>query len=100
MPASRTKSELIATGGDGMDDAAFESADLHPDVDAVVVGWDKDFSMRKLCLASLYLQGGAEFVVTNPDSADRMAGDRMQAALDAFPYCECVCVCVRYSQST
>merc|ERR1712166_935955 len=26
----------------------------------------------------MYLQNGAQFVVTNPDSADRMAGDRMQ----------------------
>ena len=30
-------------------------------------------------------QSGAEFVVTNPDSADRMAGDRMQASPDSNP---------------
>jgi len=65
-------------GSHGMDDAAFEAAHLDEDVDAVVLGWDKDFSYRKLCVASLYLQNGAHFVVTNPDSADRMAGNRMQ----------------------
>lgn len=65
-------------GCEGMDDNAFESVELHQNIDAVVVGWDREFSMRKLCLSSLYLQGGAEFVVTNPDNADRMAGDRMQ----------------------
>ena len=47
-------------------------------MDAVVLGWDSQFSYRKICMASMYLQNGAQFVVTNPDSADRMAGDRMQ----------------------
>lgn len=72
---------------EGMDDTAFESAELDPDVDAVVVGWDKDFSMRKLCLASLYLQRGAQFVVTNPDSADRMADNRMQVCTSCSDLC-------------
>jgi len=62
----------------GMDDDQFEAAKLEDDVDAVVLGWDSQFSYRKLCMASMYLQNGAQFVVTNPDSADRMAGDRMQ----------------------
>lgn len=75
---------LREEGCQGMDDDAFVSAELAEGVDAVVVGWDKDFSMRKLCLASLYLQQGAEFVVTNPDSADRMAGNRMQPGTGCF----------------
>lgn len=45
------------------------------DVQAVVVGWDPNFSYRSMCIASLYLQRpGVEFVVTNGDAADGTKG--------------------------
>ncbi|CAM9156145.1 unnamed protein product [Phaeothamnion confervicola] len=50
----------------------FASAELDPDVGAVVVGWDLSFSYKKLCLASLYLQRnpGCVFVSCAPDAVD------------------------------
>ena len=46
----------------------FEMLNLDDEVAAVVVGWDKSFSFRKLCLASLYLQRGRRLIATNPDT--------------------------------
>ena len=51
----------------------FEGVAPDADVGAVVVGWDRGFSFRKLCLASLYVQRGAALVATNPDAADALA---------------------------
>eukprot|EP00935_MAST-01C_sp_MAST-1C-sp1_P000276 g276.t1 len=68
---------VYEAGAAGMNDSEFEAVALESGVDAVVVGWDSQFSYKKLCLASLYLQGGAKLVVTNPDAADRY-GDRLQ----------------------
>ena len=42
------------------------------DISAVVVGADESFSYRKLCIASIAIQRGAAFVVTNGDTFDRI----------------------------
>lgn len=48
---------------------------LDPGVQAVVVGWDPEFSYRSLAIASLYLQRpGVQFIITNGDSADGTKG--------------------------
>ena len=52
-------------GCEGMSDAGFLAAveDIKSTtaVDVVVVGWDRNFSYRKLCIASIYLQVGFIF---------------------------------------
>ena len=70
--------EVVAddAAGPAMDDAEFESTVLASGVKAVVVGWDRHFSYRKLALASLYLQAGAALVACNPDASDKMASGR------------------------
>lgn len=55
-------------------DEAFAAIKLDDAVAAVVVGWDRAFSYRKLCFASLYLQAGAQLVATNPDASDKVGG--------------------------
>jgi 4-nitrophenyl phosphatase len=40
-----------------------------PDVDYVVVGWDRGLNWRKLATASLLIHRGAGFVGTNPDTS-------------------------------
>jgi ribonucleotide monophosphatase NagD (HAD superfamily) len=68
---------LHEEGSAGLSDRDFEALKLSDGVKAVVVGYDHEFSYKKLCIASLYLQAGARLVVTNMDSADRVGG-RMQ----------------------
>ncbi len=44
---------------------------LDPEIKAVIVGLDTQFTYSKLCLASLYIsQGGAKFIATNNDAFD------------------------------
>lgn len=46
----------------------FASMQLDPEVKAVIVGINYDFSYRTLCLATLYLQlNNAKFIATNTD---------------------------------
>ena len=45
------------------------------DVQAVVVGIDFSFNYRKLAIASLYIQSGAEFIASNKDR-NTGTGDR------------------------
>jgi 4-nitrophenyl phosphatase len=59
----------------------FESYKLDPEVSAVVVGLDTNFTYAKLCIASLYIHtGGAKFIATNDDSYDMVAGRKYPAA--------------------
>jgi 4-nitrophenyl phosphatase len=53
----------------GMTRPEFDEIEIDKDVQAVVAGWDGNFAFRKLCLASLYVQEGAQLVITNEDSA-------------------------------
>ena len=54
----------------------FEGYNLDPEVSAVVVGLDTNFTYSKLCIASLYLHtGGAKFIACNDDAYD-MVGER------------------------
>lgn len=41
------------------------------------MGYDSNFSYKKLCLLSLYLQNGAKFIGTNPDKYTMSYGFRM-----------------------
>lgn len=50
----------------------FEAFVPDPDIGAVVCGWDRAFSFRKMCIASLYLQRGCVFIGTNPDATDKL----------------------------
>lgn len=50
----------------GLDDAGFELTTT--DVDAVVVGLDRDLTYEKLAQATLLIQAGAKFIATNPDT--------------------------------
>jgi ribonucleotide monophosphatase NagD (HAD superfamily) len=49
----------------------FENYKLDPEIKAVVVGLDTQFTYTKLCLASLYINTGkAKFIATNDDAFD------------------------------
>ncbi|CBZ51167.1 putative 4-nitrophenylphosphatase [Neospora caninum Liverpool] len=74
---------------------------LDPSVGAVVVGWDRQLSYAKLCLASLYLQrdnGALPFIAANRDAYDVIGGAKMPAngaAVAALELCssrQAVCV--------
>ncbi|ESS33869.1 HAD hydrolase, family IIA protein [Toxoplasma gondii VEG] len=74
---------------------------LDPSVGAVVVGWDRQLSYVKLCLASLYLQrnnGALPFIAANRDAYDVIGGAKMPAngaAVAALELCssrQAVCV--------
>mmetsp|Transcript_15217 Transcript_15217/g.17233 ORF Transcript_15217/g.17233 Transcript_15217/m.17233 type:complete len:302 (+) Transcript_15217:191-1096(+) len=56
----------------GITEEEFRNYVVDEDVKAVVCGWDKNFSYKKLALGSLYLQHGAKLVGTNPDCYDRV----------------------------
>jgi 4-nitrophenyl phosphatase len=56
-----------ASGLIGMNAEEFQQHELVPGVEAVVVGFDTQFTFHKLCLASLYAQEGAKLVITNED---------------------------------
>lgn len=56
----------------GMTEDEFREKSLHPEVGAVVVGYDTSFGFRQMCVSSAYIQRGAHFVGTNPDVADRV----------------------------
>ncbi len=47
--------------------AGYEVADGHEGVAAVVVGWDRHLTYRKLKEATLAIRAGAAFIGTNPD---------------------------------
>lgn len=36
------------------------------------MGWDLNFTFRKLCIASLYIQRGCKFIATNRDPFDKL----------------------------
>ena len=58
------------------DHITWESIDayqLEPDIDAVVQGTDLTMTYSKMAIASLYLQKGAKWVVTNQDAYGRTA---------------------------
>ncbi|GBG25780.1 Glycerol-3-phosphate phosphatase [Hondaea fermentalgiana] len=69
--------EVSSDAKTGMDEAEFENAKLEEGVSAVVVGWDRNFSFRKLCLASLYIQAGAKLIATGLDPSDKVGGKSM-----------------------
>ncbi|PFH32070.1 HAD hydrolase, family IIA protein [Besnoitia besnoiti] len=55
---------------------------LDPAVGAVAIGWDRDLTFAKLCLASLYLQrddGALPFIAANRDAFDVIRGAKMPA---------------------
>jgi len=56
----------------GVSEEEFLEMPFEENVQAVVVGFDRNFTYRKLCLASVYLQKGAKLVATNPDASDRV----------------------------
>ncbi|MFX1252544.1 MAG: HAD-IIA family hydrolase [Promethearchaeota archaeon] len=57
------KDELTAQGI-----TLYDMNQSHPqDVDAVVVGLDRDFNYKKASLACLFLESGAQFIVSNTD---------------------------------
>jgi len=84
--------EVVQDGGSGdaMDDTEFARTETDAGVKAVVMGWDRTFNYRKLSLASLYLQGGAQLVATNPDASDKVGGRFM-------PGNGCAVAAVQYS---
>ena len=41
--------------------------DLDKSVKAVIAGFDSNFTYKKLCQASLYVQGGCRFIASNKD---------------------------------
>jgi len=45
--------------------------ELDPEIKAVICGSDREFNWSKLSVASLYLQNGCKFIVTNEDSIGR-----------------------------
>ena len=56
----------------------FDSFYVDPLIEGVVLGWDKSFTYKKLCIASLYLQNGRRpFIVTNRDCADKTPNGRL-----------------------
>ena len=59
----------------------FEAYQLDPEIQAVVVGLDTEFTYSKLCIASLYIHTGkAKFIATNDDPYDMVNGRKMPAA--------------------
>ena len=46
----------------------FDNFKRDPDVKAVVCGLDMDITYHKICVAALYLQTGAEWILTNEDA--------------------------------
>ncbi|PNW82043.1 hypothetical protein CHLRE_06g271400v5 [Chlamydomonas reinhardtii] len=63
-----------------MDDLdAMKALKVDPDVGAVVVGWDPNFSYSRLVYASIHLRElpGCLLVATNMDCADHIGGGRM-----------------------
>jgi len=50
-----------------MTDDEFQSFQLDPRVKAVLVGIDFNFSYRRLCIASLYVQAGCKLIASNKD---------------------------------
>lgn len=55
-----------------MEEAEFDSYIIEPKIDALVLGWDKSFTYRKLAISSLLLQKQkCPFFVTNTDACDR-----------------------------
>mmetsp|Transcript_7531 Transcript_7531/g.12137 ORF Transcript_7531/g.12137 Transcript_7531/m.12137 type:complete len:292 (+) Transcript_7531:151-1026(+) len=58
-------------------DGDFEKFKVDNDVQAVVMGWDRGFNFRKMCIASLYVQNGAELVECNPDTSVLVGGRKM-----------------------
>ena len=53
----------------------FESLKLDPEVGAVILGLDPEFTYSKLCLASLYInEQKCKFIVTNTDKFVRVNG--------------------------
>jgi len=63
--------ELISTLND---------TEIDPEIKAVVQGSDYDINLKKISIASLYLQNGATWVVTNEDMHGKtMNGNRMPA---------------------
>ena len=63
-----------------MDFSQFEKASVDPEIMAVVVGLDTEFTYSKLALASLYIQAGAKFIATNDDAYDNINGRKMPGA--------------------
>lgn len=59
---------VIGEGGlmDGLEEAEFDLAEEQ--VDAVVVGLDREVTYRELEQATLLIQQGAKFIATNPDT--------------------------------
>lgn len=59
---------VIGEGGlvDGLKAANFELVD--EDVEAVVLGLDREVTYEKLVTATLLIRGGAKFIATNPDT--------------------------------
>jgi 4-nitrophenyl phosphatase len=74
---ARAGSRVYVVGEDGvrqaLDEQGFVLDDgAHgrlPEVDYVVVGWDRGLTWRKLATASLLIHKGAGFVGTNPDTS-------------------------------
>ncbi|KAG2445344.1 hypothetical protein HYH02_008809 [Chlamydomonas schloesseri] len=63
-----------------MDDLdAMKALEVDPEVGAVVVGWDPNFSYSRLVYASIHLRElpGCLLVATNMDCADHIGGGRM-----------------------
>ena len=56
---------------------------LNPDVDAVVIGWNRNLSFRSLTLATLYLRNihnstkDCKLIASNTDCFDRVANNRL-----------------------
>ena len=59
----------------------FQDYRMDPEVKAVIVGLDTQFTYAKLCIASMYIQpGGAKFIATNDDAYDLVSGRKMPGA--------------------
>ena len=58
-----TEDQVKTTIGDD----EFQSFELDPLVKAVLVGIDFNFSYRRLCIASLYVQAGCKLIASNKD---------------------------------
>lgn len=60
-----------------MSTTEFENVQLDPEVGAVVVGIDYNFSYYKMAVASSYIQAGAKYIATNEDKYIMVGGKKM-----------------------
>lgn len=75
--------EVIADESETFLDDEYINFKPDPNVKAVVVGIDFKFSYRKLSIASLYIQFGAQFICSNKDR-NSGSGDRLPPGAGAI----------------